>query len=148
MFDRFDRRIDYLRISVTDKCNLRCIYCMPADGVKMVRHEDVLSFEEILDVARTAVGMGVRKVRLTGGEPLVRRGLLDLVSMIARIDGIADYSMSTNGVLLARYAGPLREAGLHRVNVSLDAVDPDRYRELTGGGGGGSGYSYAVTWQG
>ena len=134
MYDRFDRRIDYLRISVTDRCNLRCTYCMPAEGIQMLRHEDILSFDEITEVARIAVEMGVRKVRLTGGEPLVRRGIVDLVKMIASIPGIEDYSMTTNGVLLEQFAVPLKEAGLHRINVSLDTLDPEKYRKITRGG--------------
>ena len=134
MIDRFGRRIDYLRMSVTDRCNLRCRYCMPPEGVRPLRHEDVLSFEEIADVVRTAVGMGVTKVRLTGGEPLVRRGVVDLVAMLAAVDGIADLAMTTNATLLARFAAALKAAGLMRVNVSLDAVDPARYAEITRGG--------------
>ena len=134
MFDRFDRKIDYLRISVTDKCNLRCVYCMPEEGVPLMRHEDLLSFEEILDVAETAVEMGVVKVRITGGEPLVRRGIVKLVSMLARVKGIGDFAMTTNGIQLAELAHPLAEAGLRRVNVSLDAVAPARYAAITRGG--------------
>ena len=134
MYERFDRQIDYLRISVTDRCNLRCTYCMPAEGIQLLRHEDILSFDEITQVARIAVEMGVRKIRLTGGEPLVRRGIVDLVRMIAPIPGLTDLSMTTNGVLLDQFAGPLKEAGLHRINVSLDTLDPDRFREITRGG--------------
>ena len=134
MLDRFDRRITYLRISVTDRCNLRCVYCMPEHGVPMLRHEDVLSFEEIRDFTRVAVEMGIEKVRLTGGEPLVRRDIVRLVGMLAGIDGIRDLGMTTNGILLEGLAAPLKQAGLHRVNVSLDAVDPGRFSELTRGG--------------
>ncbi len=134
MYDRFERSINYLRISVTDKCNLRCVYCMPAEGVPLMQHGDMLSFEEIVEVARTAVAMGVTKVRVTGGEPLVRRGIVTLVSKLAKIDGIRDYAMTTNGTLLSAVAGELAAAGLHRVNVSLDAVDPARYAEITRGG--------------
>jgi len=134
VFDSFDREIDYLRVSVTDKCNLRCVYCMPVEGVASLRHEDVLSFEEIRDVTAAAVAMGVTKVRLTGGEPLVRRGVVDLVGLLAGIEGIRDYAMTTNGILLADHAHGLAEAGLHRLNVSLDAVDPERYAAATRGG--------------
>jgi cyclic pyranopterin phosphate synthase len=134
MYDRFDRQIDYLRISVTDRCNLRCIYCMPAEGIQLLRHEDILSFDEITEVARIAVEMGVRKIRLTGGEPLVRRGIVDLVRMIAVIPGLTDLSMTTNGILLEQFADPLKKAGLHRINVSLDTLDPERFREITRGG--------------
>jgi len=134
VFDSFSRRIDYLRISVTDKCNLRCTYCMPEQGVPLIKHADVMRFEEIVEFAQAAVEMGVRKVRLTGGEPLVRRGVVDLVRMLAGIKGITDYAMTTNGILLKQFARPLAEAGLHRVNVSLDAVDPARYAAITRGG--------------
>ncbi len=134
MFDSFNRRIHYLRISVTDRCNLRCVWCMPEEGVTLVPHDEILSFEEIYEVARAAVEMGVDKVRLTGGEPLVRRGIVELVAMLAGIEGIKDLAMTTNGVLLGELAAPLREAGLQRVNVSLDALDPERFRELTRGG--------------
>mgnify|MGYP005837513887 CR=1 FL=1 len=134
MIDRFGRTIDYLRISVTDRCNLRCSYCMPQEGVPLLRHEDVLRFEEIGEVVRVGAGMGVRKVRITGGEPLVRRGIEILVRMLAEIPGIRDLAMTTNGVLLAQRADALAEAGLGRVNVSLDAIDPARYAAVTRGG--------------
>jgi cyclic pyranopterin phosphate synthase len=134
MYDRYNRRIDYLRISVTDRCNLRCIYCMPEGSVPLIPREEILSFEEIYEVARTAVDMGVSKIRLTGGEPLVRCNIVDLVSMLADIDGVNDFAMTTNGVLLKAFARPLARAGLHRVNVSLDTLDADRYTRLTGGG--------------
>ena len=131
MFDRFNRPITYLRISVTDKCNLRCRYCMPAEGVPMRRHEDLLSLEQLAEAARAAVGLGVAKIRLTGGEPLVRRGIVELVRMITAIDGLEHLGMTTNGSLLAPRARELRSAGLDSVNVSLDTLDPGRYREIT-----------------
>jgi len=134
MIDPFGRKINYLRISVTDRCNLRCRYCMPVSGVKLLPHEDILSFEEIVEVVRIAVKMGITKVRLTGGEPLVRRGIVELVRMLAAVEGVEDLAMTTNGILLARYASALARAGLHRVNVSLDTTDAERYRELTRGG--------------
>jgi len=134
MTDRFGRDITYLRISVTDLCNLRCLYCMPAEGVKHLSHADILSFEEIVAVAEAAVALGVVKVRITGGEPLVRRGIVDLVRALAGLDGIQDLAMTTNGILLADHAAALAEAGLHRVNISLDTLDPARFRELTRGG--------------
>jgi cyclic pyranopterin phosphate synthase len=134
MYDRFNRHIDYLRISVTDRCNLRCIYCMPAEGIQLLKHEDILTFDEITEVARMAVEMGVRKIRLTGGEPLVRRGIADLVKMIAGIEGLEDLSMTTNGILLDKFALTLKEAGLQRINVSLDTLDPVRYQKITRGG--------------
>ncbi len=134
MLDRFNRTIDYLRISVTDRCNLRCQYCMPAEGIQMLRHEDILSFDEITEVVRVAADMGVWKVRLTGGEPLVRKGITDLVGLISAIPGIRDLSMTTNGVLLGRFADALKTAGLMRINISLDTLDPVKYREITRGG--------------
>jgi cyclic pyranopterin phosphate synthase len=133
MFDRFEREITYLRISVTDKCNLRCRYCMPAEGVPRRAHSDFLSFEQIVQVARAAVGLGVRKIRLTGGEPLVKRGIVDLVRLLSRDAEPEHLAMTTNGTLLPQYAHPLREAGLHSVNVSLDTLDAERYRWLTRG---------------
>ncbi len=134
MIDRFGRTIDYLRMSVTDRCNLRCQYCMPEGLARLLRHEEILSFEEIVEVARTAVGMGFTKVRLTGGEPLVRRDIEQLVAMLAKIEGIEDLAMSTNGILLDDYAAVLAAAGLHRVNISLDSMDPEHYAQMTGGG--------------
>jgi GTP 3',8-cyclase len=134
MYDRFNRHINYLRISVTDRCNLRCTYCMPAEGIKLIRHKDILSLEEMADVTRIAAGMGITKVRITGGEPLVRLGVVHLVKMIALIPGINDLALTTNGQLLEEYAQPLADAGLHRINISLDTVDADRYKDITRGG--------------
>ena len=134
MIDAFGRTIDYLRISVTDRCNLRCVYCMPAEGVPLITHDDVLSYEAISDFVGVAVSEGIRKVRLTGGEPLVRRGVVSLVERLARIEGIEDLCMTTNGTLLGTFAEPLAKAGLGRVNVSLDSLDPERYRAITRGG--------------
>lgn len=134
MFDRFNRHIRYLRVSVTDKCNLRCVYCMPEEGVPQLRHADLLSFEEMRDAVAVAVKMGVDKVRLTGGEPLVRRDIVTLAGMLAEIPGIRDLAMTTNGVRLAEFAKPLAQAGIQRVNVSLDAIDPERYARITRGG--------------
>ena len=134
MKDRFGRTLDYLRISVTDRCNLRCAYCMPPEGVAELPREAILRFEEIVEVARAAVQMGVRKIRLTGGEPLVRRGIEDLVGMLAPLEGLEDLAMTTNGLLLPEYADRLAAAGLRRVNVSLDALAPARFAEITRGG--------------
>jgi GTP 3',8-cyclase len=131
MLDRFKRKINYLRISVTDRCNQRCVYCMPEEGVPMISHEEVLSFEEILEVVEVAVKLGIDKIRLTGGEPLTRRDILSLVLMIANVKGVKDLSMTTNGVLLEKYALPLKEAGLHRLNVSLDTIDRAKYMART-----------------
>jgi len=131
MYDKFNRRINYLRISVTDRCNLRCTYCMPVEGIKLHSHHEILSFDEIVEVVKVAVSLGVDKVRLTGGEPLVRKGITELVRMIADIEGIDDLGMTTNAILLDKFAMDLKEAGLHRVNISLDTVDPLKYKELT-----------------
>ena len=131
MFDRFNRKINYLRISITDRCNLRCVYCMPDNGVPLLKHEDILNFDEIVEFTKVAVAKGIDKVRLTGGEPLVRKGIVDLVSMIAKIDGIKDFSMTTNGIFLDKYADDLANAGLHRVNISLDTIDPKEYKRIT-----------------
>jgi GTP 3',8-cyclase len=134
MFDSYNRRINYLRISVTDRCNLRCTYCMPAEGIALMPHSDILSFEEIMEVVDAAVKLGVDKVRITGGEPLVRRGIVELVRMIASKPGVQDLGMTTNGQLLEQFALPLKNAGLHRINVSLDTLNPDKYRQITRGG--------------
>ena len=134
MKDHYGRTIDYVRISLTDRCNLRCIYCMPAEGVEQVGHADILSFDEILKFVRVAAQMGVRRVRLTGGEPLVRKGVVDLVSDLHAIEGIDDISLTTNGTLLAQFADDLKAAGLRRVNISLDSLDAAQYKEITRGG--------------
>ena len=129
--DTFNRRIDYLRISITDRCNLRCIYCMPAEGVKNLPHSEVLRYEEIATVAQAAASIGINKLRLTGGEPLVRLGLSDLIRMLSKIKGIDDIALTTNGILLKRFASELKEAGLKRVNISLDSLKKDRYQHIT-----------------
>ncbi len=131
MYDCFNRKINYLRISVTDRCNFRCTYCMPEEGVKLLTHNDILTFDEIVEVVQNAVNLGVEKVRITGGEPLVRRGIVNLISMIAKIQGIKDFAMTTNGVYLAQYAQQLVDAGLQRVNISLDTIDPDKFHQIT-----------------
>jgi GTP 3',8-cyclase len=131
MYDRFSRNINYLRISVTDRCNLRCTYCMPESGINLMQHSEILTYDEIAGFTREAVNHGVTKVRITGGEPLVRKGIVTLVEMISRINGIKDLSMTTNGVLLGKYATDLREAGLQRVNVSLDTTDPEEFAKIT-----------------
>jgi cyclic pyranopterin phosphate synthase len=130
-FDAYNRPISYLRISVTDRCNLRCIYCMPPEGVTSRSHEEILRYEEIELIVQAAASLGISKVRLTGGEPLVRLGIVDLVRMLARIPGVDDLAMTTNGILLARYAADLTKAGLRRVNVSLDTLRPERFRRIT-----------------
>ena len=131
MIDRLGRTIDYLRVSATDRCNLRCVYCMPAEGVPWRSRDQILRFEEIETVVRAAAELGISKVRLTGGEPLVRLGIVDLVRKLAAIPGVDDLSMTSNGILLARYAQDLAEAGLRRVNVSLDTLRPERFTAIT-----------------
>ena len=125
--DQFNRRITYLRVSVTDRCNLRCIYCMPEAGLPWIPKSEILSFEEIAEIVAAAASIGVRSIRLTGGEPLVRRDLHELVRRLAAIPGIDDIALSTNGLLLAQQIGPLRAAGLRRVIISLDTLDERRF---------------------
>src|SRR3954469_22115188 len=125
------RVIDYLRVSVTDRCNYACTYCMPDDGVEHAARADVLSFEEIAALVRVFVSLGVRRVRLTGGEPTVRRDLVVLVRLLRDIPGLDELALSSNGHLLAELAAPLREAGVDRLNISLDSLDPERFRRIT-----------------
>lgn len=134
MYDSSGRRIHYLRVSVTDRCNLRCSYCMPPEGVPWLPHDRILSFERIAAVAAAATALGFDKIRLTGGEPLTRKGLPELLSMLAAIPGVGHLAMTTNGTLLAPAAADLARRGLRSVNVSLDTLDPDRYASITRGG--------------
>ena len=134
MSDPYNRSINYLRVSITDRCNLRCIYCMPEEGIRLMDHADILSYEDILDVIREGIAFGITKVRITGGEPLVRKGVVRLVEMIAQLEGITDFGMTTNGILLEQFADDLAKAGLHRVNISLDTINPEKYRQMTRGG--------------
>jgi len=134
VFDIFNRKINYLRVSVTDRCNLRCRYCMPPEGVQLLPRADILSYEEIIEVVRVATAMGMEKIRLTGGEPLIKKNIAGLVSGISQVAGISDFGLTTNGILLRDHARQLADAGLHRVNVSLDTVSPERYAEITRGG--------------
>ncbi|HMV67208.1 MAG TPA: GTP 3',8-cyclase MoaA [Myxococcota bacterium] len=134
LIDPFGRVHTYLRVSVTDRCNYRCTYCMPEEGLAWMPRAEVLSFEEIARIVGVFASLGVRRVRLTGGEPLVRKDLLRLVAALAVIPGLDDLAMTTNGHLLPPLAAPLREAGLRRVNVSCDAIDPDVFRRLTRNG--------------
>jgi len=129
--DRQGRRINYLRVSVTDRCNLRCVYCMPPEGVEPVMPAEILSYEEILRVVRLSVELGITKVRVTGGEPLVRQNLVEFVGMLSSIPGIEDLSLTTNGMLLAPVAEQLRANGLTRVNISLDTLDPETFKRIT-----------------
>ncbi len=134
LFDRFKRRINYLRISVTDRCNLRCIYCMPEEGINWRKPEEIISYEEIEQVVAEGVKLGITKIRLTGGEPLVRKGIISLVERLKKIPGLEEVALTTNGILLEQYASSLREAGLDRINISLDSLRPDRYCLITRGG--------------
>jgi len=129
--DGTGRTIDYLRLSVTDRCNYRCVYCMPEDGVEKKAHGDILSLEELCEIAEAAVRCGVKKIRLTGGEPLLRRGIVELVCMLRHIDGLSELAMTTNGSLLPALATELKTAGLDRLNISLDTLCPERFRALT-----------------
>ncbi|HVR12763.1 MAG TPA: GTP 3',8-cyclase MoaA [Gaiellaceae bacterium] len=131
LVDAWGREIKSVRISVTDKCNFRCTYCMPAEGLEWLGRDEILSFEEITRLVGVLARLGVDEVRLTGGEPLIRRDLPTLVGMLSAIDGVRDLSLTTNGVLLDRFAGPLVEAGLQRLNVSLDSLNHVRFTEIT-----------------
>ncbi len=131
LIDLYGRKHEYLRISVTDRCNLRCLYCMGPEGVQLIPHHRILTYEEILEVVKAGAAQGITRVRLTGGEPLVRKGLPSLVEQIAGVPGITDLSMTTNGILLPDLARPLKEAGLRRVNISLDSLKPAVYRRIT-----------------
>lgn len=130
MIDSFGRTIDYLRVSVTDRCNFRCVYCMPEEGAPVAPKDEILTFEEMERLLRIAAALGVRKIRLTGGEPLVRKDIVELTARVASIPGIADLSLTTNGFLLGGTAAALKEAGLNRVNVSLDTLRPDRFKAI------------------
>jgi GTP 3',8-cyclase len=134
MLDNFKRNINYLRVSVTDRCNLRCRYCMPKEGLSLLGHNDILRYEEILRVIRIAVRLGVAKIRITGGEPLARKGLVDFIAILNTIEGLRDLSLTTNGVLLVEYAERLYQAGMKRINVSLDSLNAEKYRYITRGG--------------
>ncbi|MEW6244514.1 MAG: GTP 3',8-cyclase MoaA [Bacillota bacterium] len=134
MKDAWGREIDYMRVSITDRCNLRCRYCMPESGLEMKCHEDILSYEEMLDILSVAVSLGFRHFRVTGGEPLVRRNVVSFLERLSRIPGVDDLSLTTNGVLLFDMAKDLKKAGVHRVNISLDTLRPARFAEITRGG--------------
>lgn len=142
LIDPFGRSITYLRISLTDRCNLRCAYCLPASGVKWLGQEELLSADEIVRVAESAASLGVNKIRLTGGEPLVRPDVIEIVERIAKIPGIQDLSLTTNAMLLGKMAQPLAAAGLNRVNISLDTLDPEKFHRITRYG------EFARTWNG
>ena len=132
LIDACHRRLNYLRISVTDRCNLRCAYCLPCEDVPRLSHEEVLRYEEILRIVRVGVGLGISKVRVTGGEPLVRKGVVGFLAELARIPEIKDLSLTTNGVRLKEHLNALQAAGVARINISLDTLRPERYRRITG----------------
>ena len=131
LVDSFGRRINYLRLSVTDRCNLRCRYCMPEAGVEKLTHGDILSYEELFRVARAAVAIGVEKIRITGGEPLVRKGIVPFLARVAALPGLRQLVLTTNGLLLPEMAAELRAAGVQRLNISLDSLKPDTFRAIT-----------------
>ncbi len=134
MYDNYQREINYLRISITDRCNLRCRYCVPKEGLSLIGHDDILRYEEILRIVRLAVGLGIAKVRVTGGEPLVRRGVIPFITALKNFSGIEDLSLTTNGVLLEGYASALLAAGVCRLNISLDSLNREKYFHITRGG--------------
>ena len=134
LIDSYGRRINYLRLSVTDRCNLRCCYCMPPGGVAKLSHNDMLSYEELFLVAQEAVALGVEKIRITGGEPLVRKGLVGFIERLAGIPGLKELVLTTNGVLLPEMAPALRRAGVRRLNISLDSLNPETFATITRGG--------------
>jgi len=138
MIDKHNREINYLRISITDRCNLRCVYCMPKEGMSFIGHEDILRYEEMLRIVGVAVKTGITKVRVTGGEPLVRRGVTEFLSSLKKVNGLRDISLTTNGVLLEGCAEAIFDAGIQRINISLDSLVPDRYGDITRGGDLGS----------
>ena len=131
MLDSFNRKIDYLRISVTDRCNLRCIYCMPEGGVSLLDHDDILRYEEIKTVIKVSIKLGINKFRITGGEPLVRKGFIEFIGGLKAVEGIKDLSITTNGIRLKEYAGPLYKAGFKRINISLDTLDENKFKRIT-----------------
>ena len=134
MLDKYNRNINYLRISVTDRCNHRCVYCMPESGIRLKRHEDIMSYEQIEAIVREAVKLGITKLRLTGGEPLLRPDIDQLVKRLADIIGINELTMTTNGTYLADIAENLKKNGLNRINISVDSLDPLKYERITRGG--------------
>ena len=131
LLDPYKRRINYLRISVTDRCNLRCRYCMPEEGIPIIRHDDLLRYEEILRIVRVFAAEGISKVRLTGGEPLVRKGIVGFIAQVSGIPQIKDLSLTTNGILLREFAYALKQAGLRRLNISLDSLRQERFCQIT-----------------
>ncbi|MGO1468414.1 MAG: radical SAM protein, partial [Tissierella sp.] len=135
MKDRFGREIDYLRISLTDRCNLRCTYCMPEEGIEeKLSHDDIMSLEETYLLIRHFVNLGIKKIRFTGGEPLVRKGIISLIEKVKNLDGVEEIALTTNAILLKKMAKDLKVAGLDRINISLDTLNAERYKKITRGG--------------
>ena len=134
MLDKFNREINYLRVSITDRCNLHCSYCRPKEGISLQGHDDILRYEEIIRIVSVAVKMGLVKVRVTGGEPLVRRGFVDFIAALKKINGLNDISLTTNGILLEEFARDIFDAGICRINISLDSLNKDKYFHITNGG--------------
>lgn len=132
LIDPCNRKLNYLRISITDRCNLRCIYCVPHGFIPKVPHKEILSYEEILHIVRISVGLGISKVRITGGEPLVRKGVYDFLKRLTKIEGLLDISLTTNGVLLKDNINKIKSAGIKRINISLDTLNRKKYRKITG----------------
>jgi len=132
--DNFGRKISYLRVSITDRCNYRCIYCKPEEQFEFIPHEEILRYEEIVEIIEEAVNLGVTKVRITGGEPLVREGIVDFIRHLRKINKLEDISLTTNGFFLPEYAEKLKDAGLNRVNISLDSLQEEKYTKITRGG--------------
>lgn len=152
MKDRFGREIDYLRISITDRCNLRCVYCMPENGVVQIPHEEILTYDEITRISRCMTGLGIRKIKLTGGEPLIRKNCATLVRMLKELPGIEKVTLTTNGVLLEEQIADLAEAGLDDINISLDTLNAAEFAKVTrrksgsGAGGNPGGITVSADW--
>jgi len=134
LVDNFGRKITYLRVSITDRCNYRCIYCQPEEQFKFISHEEILRYEEIVEIIEEAVNLGVTKVRITGGEPLARKGVVGFIKKLRKIKKLEDISLTTNGFFLSEYAEKLKDAGLNRVNISLDSLQEEKYKKITRGG--------------
>jgi len=134
LIDNFGRKISYLRVSITDRCNYRCIYCQPEKQFEFIPHQEILRFEEIVEIVQEAVNLGITEVRVTGGEPLVREGIVDFIRQLRKINKLEDISLTTNGFFLPEYAEKLKDAGLNRVNISLDSLQEEKYKKITRGG--------------
>ncbi|MBW1842073.1 MAG: GTP 3',8-cyclase MoaA [Deltaproteobacteria bacterium] len=130
--DAYNRHLNYLRVSITDRCNLKCVYCMPDDRIPMLAHKEILNYEEILRIVTVGVGLGISKIRITGGEPLFRRGVYDFLEQLAKIDGLLDISLTTNGVLLRDNIHKIRSAGIKRINISVDTLNKKKFKQLAG----------------